>query len=279
MTENADIRQDPQSASSAPAAETAPTTDAISATAAAPAADPAAAAAATRLARTRAALAGMVPEKPLTFLTPALGFAAGIGLLVGTMGALGVGHLFASPTPAPATKSADAGQIHALQGQVAQIEGQLKQLKTSLDAANRQANSQLSRIASRLERTDRAQTEANAKVGKVTETLDRLDRRLAIAAHDSTGSALQRTALAEPKQPATPPAAEGWFVRQVMRGRALVEYRHTLYEAAPGLDLPQLGRVRSIKRQDGRWVVVAEKGLITAQAPASYGRRAYRYDD
>jgi hypothetical protein len=80
----------------------------------------------------------------------------------------------------------------------------------------------------------------------------------------SSPAALPTPPIAEPKKPAPPPVVEGWVIRDVFRGRALVASRHGVFEAAPGLELPGLGHVESIKQQDGRWVVVTEKGLIVA---------------
>ena len=49
-------------------------------------------------------------------------------------------------------------------------------------------------------------------------------------------------------------------------GRAMVEHdRLGFYEVVPGANLPGIGRVETIKRQDGRWVVVTPKGLILSQ--------------
>jgi hypothetical protein len=58
----------------------------------------------------------------------------------------------------------------------------------------------------------------------------------------------------------------GWVLREVFRGGAMVENdRMGLFEVVPGANLPGLGRVESIRRQDGRWVVVTPKGLIGTQ--------------
>ena len=59
-----------------------------------------------------------------------------------------------------------------------------------------------------------------------------------------------------------PPVVEGWVVRRVFDGAALVESRRGVIEVEPGDHLPGIGRIHEIKRQDGRWVVVTAKGLI-----------------
>ena len=81
---------------------------------------------------------------------------------------------------------------------------------------------------------------------------------LAAAAPDATGSIAT-------KQQDKPPVVAGWYLRDVFDGRALVESRYGLYEIGPGAPLPGVGRVETIKRQDGRWVVVTPKGLIVSE--------------
>jgi hypothetical protein len=73
-------------------------------------------------------------------------------------------------------------------------------------------------------------------------------------------------AIAPPAAAANPAgkvgAVEGWVVRDVHRGTALIEGRMGLIEVDQGDVVPGLGRVDAIRRQDGRWVVVTSKGLI-----------------
>jgi hypothetical protein len=61
------------------------------------------------------------------------------------------------------------------------------------------------------------------------------------------------------------PAVEGWVLRDVGNGGALIESRRGLFEVYAGDAVPGLGRVDAIRRQDGRWVVVTTKGLIVAR--------------
>jgi len=69
------------------------------------------------------------------------------------------------------------------------------------------------------------------------------------------------------KEESRPPVAEGWRLRDFYSGRAVVESRNgMLFEVGPGSNLPGLGRVESIKRENGRVVVVARNGVITASS-------------
>jgi hypothetical protein len=61
------------------------------------------------------------------------------------------------------------------------------------------------------------------------------------------------------------PTIEGWVLRDVARGGALIDGRRGVYEVYAGDFVPGLGRVDAIRRQDGRWVVVTTKGLIVAR--------------
>ena len=61
------------------------------------------------------------------------------------------------------------------------------------------------------------------------------------------------------------PTVEGWVLRDVANGGALIEGRQGIFEVYAGDAVPGLGRIDAIRRQDGRWVVVTSKGLIVAR--------------
>ncbi len=74
-----------------------------------------------------------------------------------------------------------------------------------------------------------------------------------------------RLANAVPTPPARPAIIEGWVVRDVYRGVAVLQGRRLgIIEVEAGDTVPGVGRIESIKRQDGRWVVMTPKGLITS---------------
>jgi hypothetical protein len=85
-------------------------------------------------------------------------------------------------------------------------------------------------------------------------------------ANDTTGptpdapSPPVSTALSE-----THSVVDGWILRNVSGGSALVEGRPGLIQVMPGDSLPGVGRVETIKREDGRWVVVTAGGLIVSR--------------
>jgi hypothetical protein len=61
------------------------------------------------------------------------------------------------------------------------------------------------------------------------------------------------------------PTLEGWVLRDVVHGGALIDGRRGMYEVYAGDFIPGIGRIDAIRRQDGRWVVVTSKGLIVAR--------------
>jgi hypothetical protein len=55
----------------------------------------------------------------------------------------------------------------------------------------------------------------------------------------------------------------GWVVREVYDGAALVESQNRrLYEVVPGGVVPGVGRVEAIERRGRNWVVLTDKGII-----------------
>jgi hypothetical protein len=89
------------------------------------------------------------------------------------------------------------------------------------------------------------------------------------AAKEVTGSIapVAAASAAAPKvEVAKLPTVEGWLLRDVGHGGALIEGRRQgLYEVYAGDEIPGLGRIDAVRKQDGRWVVVTSKGLIVAR--------------
>lgn len=200
-------------------------------------------------------------SKRFALLAAALALAAAFGGLVGSLGTYGL----ASPKTDPAEPARN------LQAALSQVTKDVTALKTSIDGASRAATSQMTKINERFDRSERAQAEPAAKIAALTETVTRLEKRIAAnaeAARDITGSVPDRAAAASAaattaaKDQSKPAIVEGWVLRDIYRGRALVENRSGLYEVMPGADLPGVGKIQTITQQNGRWVVVTPKGLI-----------------
>jgi hypothetical protein len=174
-----------------------------------------------------------------------------------------------------ATAASVAAETSALQTTVAQLNGEIAALKSGLGTAQRSTTAQLGKLTERLDRTEKAQAEPGAKLARLAETVDRLEKRQqqaaaapAVPANVTASSDLDITGSINPyKEESRPPIAEGWRLRDFYSGRAVVEARNgMLFEVGPGSNLPGLGRVEAIRRENGRVVVVARNGVIVASS-------------
>ena len=208
----------------------------------------------------RAAAAGPSSQQPsfrLALLAATIAGAAGIGALAGSLAAFGLSHQNAAQ--ATVVKTAESRDVmQALKTQRAEISS----LKASLDSESRSANTQFAKIADRFNTIEHAQTDQAGKLTHIAEAVDRFGKKAA-AAPEITGS------IAAPPPAARPapvvPVLHDWVVQDVRNGRAMVETRYgSMFLVGSGGMLPGLGRVAEIKRQNGAWVVVTERGLITS---------------
>jgi hypothetical protein len=209
--------------------------------------------------------------------------AIGGALATAGLGYAGLGYYAAgnSAAAAPATNSLpDAA--------VARIDADLLALKAGLEHTARMATSQFNKTSDRLDRLEKAQAEPAARIARLNDTVEKLKAMTPpaaaaapvaaaqpVAPRDITGTVtppVTTTAAAATPQilPAKPdigrlPTVEGWVLRDVLNGSALIENRRGVYEVYTGDPVPGLGRVDAIRKQDGRWVVVTSKGLIVAR--------------
>jgi hypothetical protein len=193
-------------------------------------------------------------------LAASVALAAAFGGLVGGLAAPG-------PATAPPQGPIATEETRALRDSIAQIKTELGALRTAIESGTRNTTTQFTKVGERFDRVERAQAAPAATLTKAIEALDRLERRVqpANASADVTGSVAAQPVAAVPTPPARPAIVEGWVVRDVYRGVALLQGRRLgTIEVEAGDSIPGVGRIESIKRQDGRWVVVTPKGLITS---------------
>ncbi|WOH51908.1 hypothetical protein [Bradyrhizobium sp. sBnM-33] len=196
------------------------------------------------------------------------------GALGGALATAGVGKLMAGDSVQASAKDS------ALEASVARLDAEIGALKASLEHTSKTTTGQLNKASDRLDKVEKAQAEPAAKLAKLSETVDKLRAAQASAttaavpapAKEVTGSVPQQVAAAAPAPAAPPkpevarlPTVEGWVLRDVVNGSALIEGRRGMYEVYAGDPVPGLGRVDAIRKQDGRWVVVTSKGLIVAR--------------
>ena len=195
------------------------------------------------------------------------------GALGGALATTGIGKLMAGDSTQASAKDS------ALEASVARLDAEIGALKASLEQTSKTTTGQLNKASDRLDKVEKAQAEPAAKLAKLSETVDKLRAAQASAttvaaapapAKEVTGSLPQQVAAAAPAAPPKPevarlPTVEGWVLRDVANGSALIESRRGMYEVYAGDPIPGLGRVDAIRKQDGRWVVVTSKGLIVAR--------------
>ena len=214
---------------------------------------------------------GMFGKRRLSALAAVVALAAVAGALGGALATAGLSHFVAS--------DAASANNSALEASVARIDADILALKASVEHSSKLGMSEFSKTSDRLGRVEKAQAEPAAKLAELSEAVDKLRAAAAaapapvaaapVAVKETTGS-IAPPAAAAPAAPPKPevarlPTVEGWVLRDVAYGGALIESRRGVYEVYAGDSVPGLGRVGAIRRQDGRWVVVTSKGLVVAR--------------
>lgn len=171
-------------------------------------------------------------------------------------------------------------------------------LNDALERARQDQTARIAQVSDRLERASRTEQDLGQKLAslserlergdrdgsaKVAERLERIERQVVSAAPPAATAAPVRMASAPPEMPAQTgsinprpnmpeakpvlPPLEGWVLRDVDSGVALIENRkRRLVEIAPGDIVPGTGsRVEAIEKRGKNWVVITAKGTITAQ--------------
>lgn len=185
-------------------------------------------------------LAGLSQNKKAALFAASIACAIAFGALVGAFAGASL------TAPLPRKDAAGIEERKAMEQSIAHLTKEISTLKASIDAASKAATTQIGKIAARIEQ-----------------------------APETTGSIplpRQAPGMAEIK-PARPNVLQDWTIRYSRDGYVYVEWRGELYQVMPGIPLPGLGAVESIKRQDGRLVVVTPKGLIVAQRDRDYFMR------
>ncbi len=214
---------------------------------------------------------GIFGKRRLSALAAVVALATVAGALGGALATSGLRHFFGNDAT-----SAGNG---ALEASVARIDADILALKVSVEHTSKIGMSQFNKTSDRLDKVEKAQAEPAAKLAKLSEAIDKLRAAPAvaaapvaaapIAAKEATGSVAPPEATAPAVAPkaevARLPTVEGWVLRDVAYGGALIESRRGVYEVYAGDAVPGLGRVDAIRKQDGRWVVVTSKGLIAAR--------------
>ena len=216
--------------------------------------------------------AGMFGKRRFAAVAAVVALATVAGALGGALATAGLGQLVgAAEVTAPANGTIEAS--------IARIDAEILALKADVEHTSKMSVSQVNKTTDRLDKIEKAQAaqaEPTAKLAKLTEAVDKLHAAPAAAVaapaapKDVTGSvapqAAAAPAAAAPKtEVGRLPTVEGWVLTDVGYGGALIESRRGSFEVYAGDSVPGLGRIDAIRKQDGRWVVVTSKGLITSR--------------
>jgi hypothetical protein len=196
-------------------------------------------------------------------LAAAIVCAAGVGALAGSLTAPDFGHPSVIAAAIP-----QAADQHDIVGALKAQRAELSALKASLDSTTRSTAAQLAKLTDRLNNLEHAAADPAGKLAHIADAVDRLEKQVG-APEDITGSIAAPGAAPAPAAAAglpklTGPVLHDWAVQSVRNGRAMVESRYgAFFLVGAGSIMPGLGHVRQVKRQDGEWIVVTDRGLIT----------------
>ncbi len=162
------------------------------------------------------------------------------------------------------------------QQQLADLASRVAQLTSRLDAATASMDRQFASLGSRFDRAEKQQAtqgESLASLGQAIAALPAAAQPAPVVPVAAQPSNEITGSITPQRREARPQTLDDWIVVDVYRGRALVDGRRFgVFEVEPGSTLPGAGQVRSIERQDGRWVVVTRRGIITSRLEEQ-GRR------
>jgi hypothetical protein len=220
---------------------------------------------------------GMFGKRRLSALAAVVALAVIAGALGGAMATVGL-QQFAGNDAALAANAASPANA-AFDATVARIDADIVALKASVEHTSKLGLTQFNKTNDRLDKVEKAELEPMAKLAKLSEQVEKLRAAppVPVAAAAPQPAPKEVTGSITPPAAAAPkvadvktevgrlPTVEGWTLRDVANGGALIEGRQGVYEVYAGDPVPGLGRVDAIRRQDGHWVVVTSKGLIVAR--------------
>ena len=163
----------------------------------------------------------------------------------------------------------------------------LKAMKASLAALNeglerlkQETSGRLTQLTTQLDRVEKTGGDT-ARITPLVDRLDRIERQTAtlvtgsITQQGASSSAQEQTQSQSQTQPQVQVAKaeeakpdpkqqrlEGFVLREIFDGVALIEGRRGIMEVAPGQNVSGIGRIEKFERRGRQWVVVTDKGFI-----------------
>lgn len=202
-------------------------------------------------------------RRRMALLAASVTVAAALGAVIGAVAATSLSGSH--------NQVAGLQERQVMQQSIARLGNELSTLKASLDAASKSAHAQTAQLT----KLSHALNEKLAgTAGKANAALAQASAEVtgSISAPETTPAAEPETPLPQPRpqqlaalaSPPQPPVVSDWRVRGTAGGAVLVEGHGEIYEVVPGASLPGLGRIQSIRRIGGRWIVETTKGLIVS---------------
>jgi hypothetical protein len=182
-------------------------------------------------------------QKRYALLAVSVTFAAAIGAVVGALAS----GAFSAPARSDV---AAVEQNKEMQQSIARLSKEITTLKVSLEQANKSAHTQFAKIFERLEHA----------TAEITGSISAPQTTVPLPAPRP----VPRITATEPPPPTRVAVVPGWAIRDTRNGYVYVENHGEIYQVALGVPLPGLGPVQSVKRQDGRWIVLTPKGIIVS---------------
>lgn len=191
----------------------------------------------------------------------------------------------ASTSPSPATINPVPNEMKNAEA----IERAANGVGIKLDLLRASSATLISELGKGFERlngsVERSQRDLVAKLDQVQQRLERLENQLSSASSTGHAQPLEKPAATKnaplPVQPSAPAIAAGapkprtalaqmkriesWELMEVVDGTATLAGPRGIIEVFSGDVVPGLGRVESISRRGGRWVVATSKGVITGR--------------
>ncbi len=180
-------------------------------------------------------------------------FAAALGAVIGTLATGGTATL-AKPDVAAIE------QNKTMQQSIAKLNKEIASLKTNLDQASKTAHTQIAKISDRLEH----------QAAEITGSIAAPQTIAAAPMAEPVPLPRPAQRLAAEPPPARVPVVTSWTIHDTRGGYVFVENHGQVYQAQLGAPLPGLGPVQSIKRQDGRWMVLTPRGIIVSMRDRRY---------
>ena len=219
-----------------------------------------------------AAAAPVAPKRGFLATAAMLALAVIAGAIGGAVATTGFIHVADAAAPPPGTG--------ALEASIARIDADVVALKAGLEHTSKQGVTQFNKTNDRLDKIEKAQAEPAAKLARLTEAVDKLraapaatPATAAVAAasaapKDITGSITpQAVAAATPAPAASPvaatppkpevarlPSVEGWSLRDVGYGGALIGVAAESSKSMPAITFPaSAASMRSASRTATGW--------------------------